>query len=457
MDFDDFLKECAQTFPFEKIEMISKKDPKTFEMLRLKLMRLTTVEHALYVEDFHYHLFFKNYLPNFKRLSSAFFGNGLKGQFKNVPAIICGAGPSLSDEMETLKKLENKALILAGGSAIGALSNHGILPHLALAIDPNEEEYFRLRSSQSFEVPLLYGNRMHPKVFDTFNGPCGYLHTLTGGASELWLEEKLGIPKEPLQEGFDLEGMSVTTLALQLAYAIGCNPVILVGVDLAFTGQQDYAEGVLDAKSQPFHQREKEVRISEKLLTRADRFGKPVYTLIKWVMESSSIASFAKKNTATTLINATSGGIGIKGIPYMPLQEIPMKSSKDLRGHIHQEIERLKFSFSAAQVTETLLELKRSLEEGRYFIENALEELRIVENTNQEVETGKIIFCQMELEDKIGYQCFFQDVDRRLKATIDRKCRTSSNMKWHYLYSKWMTFDHLTTFYLDIFKNNAQA
>ena len=460
----DFLRECAYDFPLEKIEIIPwgeefKQNKKHFSSLRLQLLRFTVVAYAEHIEDLHYHLFFKNLLPNYMRLSSAFFGNQLTKRFTNIPAIICGAGPSLSDSIAELKKLENKALIFAGGSTITALTKQGIIPHLALAIDPNLEEFFRLKHSLAFEVPFLYGNRLYPDVFTTCNGPHGYLHTQTGGASEAWIEHELHIPQKPLYEGFDTEAMSITTICLQLAYAMGCNPVILVGVDLAFTGNQSYAPGVL-AEARVFTDvHKKEMRSSERIVKRKDRKGRFVNTLVKWVMESASIGKFAKKNNGTTLINATSGGIGVKDIPYQPLEEIPFPSSFDLRGLIHQEIESTKFSFTDQDVKYVLQKIRLSLKKCLHFISEILVELARIEKEKRDPETGKIIFYQMEIESEEAYTCLLEQPLSRLKGTLLRKHRPTSwnatpeeknQVKWDYFQSKWAMADHMVTYYLDL-------
>ncbi|MBI3211935.1 MAG: DUF115 domain-containing protein, partial [Simkania negevensis] len=276
-----FLRECAKEFPSEKVEVIALESyarhfKKRFQKLRLGLLSASTIEHALFMESLHAHLFFRNLLPNFHLLPQAFLGNAFKGSFQGVPAIICGAGPSLGGAIEELRTLENKALILAGGSSITALSAKGILPHFSLAIDPNEEEYRRLKMASAFEVPLLYGHRVHPLVFSTANSPLGYLHTLSGGAVEIWLEKELGLQPSPLQAGFTIEAMSVTTLAIEFAATLGCNPIILVGVDLAFAGEKMYADGVFPSPSDSS-------TVSETRIRKKNREGKWVSTLVKWV------------------------------------------------------------------------------------------------------------------------------------------------------------------------------
>ena len=105
-----------------------------------------------------------------------------------MPAVVCGAGPSL----EELHMPENGALVLAGGSAIAALKT--IKPHLLFAIDPNEEEYRRLATHPHKEVPLVFGSRLERRVLAEHKGPRGYLVTGTGGYLESWLEQEAGIP-----------------------------------------------------------------------------------------------------------------------------------------------------------------------------------------------------------------------------------------------------------------------
>jgi len=455
-----FLEECARDFPVEKCELIAlasykKQFRSRFYRMRLKLHRRVTINHAVFIENLHYNLFFKNLLPNFKRYAGAFFGNHLKNQFQGVPAIICGAGPSLSKDIEKLRSIDNNALIIAGGSAITALSNHGVLPHFGVAIDPNVEEYHRLRASSAFEIPLLYVNRVHPNIFSTCNGPRGYLHTMTGGMAELWMEEKLGIEGELLKEGFGIEAMSVTTTCIQLACTLGCNPIILSGVDLAFTGKQSYVSGVIKEAALHLKEQKEEVSVSEKLLKRQDIHGQSIHTLVKWVMESSAIASFAKKNPQCTFINATAGGLGVKGVPNMRLDSIPLTRSFDLRGKIHSAIETHKLPTTKQEIETNLAALKASLQEAQSYIEVALSELKKVQGQNRDPETGRLIFAQMELEALDAYTCFLSDPEITFHQVLTRKFRPASwngqdhEMKWRFLRSKWLSFEQLINFYID--------
>lgn len=455
-----FLKECAESFPLENIGVFALPSYKTSRFYRLRLMlhRLTTIQHALYLENHYYNLFFKNLHPNFYRMETAFDGNALKGSFRGTPAIICGAGPSLENDLKTLNELDHKALIIAGGSAITALSSRGVRPHFGIALDPNFEEVKRFKEAAAFELPLLYASRLHPDVFQTCNGPHGYLHTQTGGAAERWLEEKLELDTPSLQEGFSIEALSVTTTAIELATTLGCNPIIFVGVDLAFTGGEAYTSGVVASSGAFLKERKKEVRTAERLLKRKDIYGNPIHTLVKWVMESSAISTFAKKNPHTSFINASSGGLGFKGIPNRSLEHIVMPPPQDLHGRVHHLIQSRPLPVSQGAVASHLASLKKSLKEAQSYTRIAFEELYKTQGTSQDPETGRLIFAQMELETLDAYTCFLQDPDRTFLPLLERKYRPTvwnqvdPHLKWHYLHSKWDAYHSLIDFYLNELK-----
>ena len=59
----------------------------------------------------------KNVFSNFLFNHSIKKAEDLFGKFHGIPAIICGAGPSLTRHIETLKNISDRALIFGGGSA----------------------------------------------------------------------------------------------------------------------------------------------------------------------------------------------------------------------------------------------------------------------------------------------------------------------------------------------------
>lgn len=396
IDFPE-IDALAEQFPFQRIEVIAPKS------LRLQILRKTALSHALHLDRVHGYQPFQNFLKNSKQLATSFYANALKGAFKNIPAVICGAGPSL--EISTLRGLENKALLIAGGSTLAALSSKGILPHFGMAVDPNLEEYRRLKNSFAFEVPLLYSTRVVPSTFQTCNGPFGYMRTGIGGVAELWLEEELGLLEPLIGENLSPESLSVTTICVAWAQFLGCNPILLNGIDLAYTNNQRYASGVTEAEM-GF---EPTSHALDQILKRKDRKGNPVFTAVRWVMESASLSAFAKSHPKVRIINTTDGGLGFKGIEYVPLAEATRDfKSLELRKQVHEKIQ------AAPMPHYTDEKVKEKIEELRLSLERVIEWLQILAGEKK----GSAALAEMEIKEEIATLYLFYDVAQVFKEDL---------------------------------------
>ncbi len=416
------LRECAKEFPTTRIEMrvlesyAKEKKKKRLASLRLKLFRLSGLVDTYFSEAIHSHIIHKNLFDNLKHLTTAFDACGLRGSFKGVPAILCGAGPSLKTSIGTLKTLQDSALIMAGGSTITALGNLGVTPHLALAIDPNAEELHRLQASVVQEVPFIYGHRLHPKVFNTFNAPLGFAPTNTAGVAEGWIQKELHLGESTIGEELGPEALSITTLGLAIAYAMGCDPIVMVGVDLAYTGLERYAPGIMeqqkiDPKTMVIPREQLET-----MLKRKDAKGQAIYTLVKWVMEADVFSRFAKKHRDVTFLRCGDGGLPMKGIPSMTIEEIASQyctKTIDLLGKLHQVVETSKLP----EVTEDKIDaLKLQLQESLKRIVGICQEI-IEEITRAKTQedlplfpTGKMMGLEMAFEEELAFSCLFETV-----------------------------------------------
>ncbi len=141
------------------------KESKYFHELKKEILQYSLISfYSIHDTMFSYKIF-KNFYSNLDKLKSSFLLNKFKNDFKNKACNNLGAGPSLNYSFDTLKRLQNKALLIAGGSAITCLSNMFILPHLGVIIDPNYEEYTRMKNSLSFEIPIIFSTRVNLGVF----------------------------------------------------------------------------------------------------------------------------------------------------------------------------------------------------------------------------------------------------------------------------------------------------
>ncbi|NGX38058.1 MAG: hypothetical protein K1000chlam2_01227 [Chlamydiae bacterium] len=399
---EDPIEVLAGQFPTDRLAIF---EGKSFDVLGLQ--RKSAALSALYSDVLYSHQIVENVLSNFQRLSMCF---DARGSFKNVPAIICGAGPSLEKSLSTLKNTGDQALIFAGGSAITALSKQGVRPHFAIALDPNEEEWDRLSQALYFEGPFLFAPRLHRNVFATANGPFGYLKTDTGGLVENWLEKQLGMDQEPVGPDLGSEAFSVTTLAISYAFALGCNPIILTGVDLAYSGGVRYAGGI-DADVSD----REDPRALEKVLSRHDIYGEKVETLLKWVMESECISAFAKNHPKVSFLNASEGGIGFKGIKNVTLSKsLKGTKTRDLSGEIHQWIQESPMELDQNQLSGLLVDLGNSLKRADALCVAILQELE------KKLSSGKLVLYQADLEEELAYGCLLEGIDSALDHLLIR-------------------------------------
>ncbi len=401
-------------FPVSRIEAAALPSKGRLKKWKEELFRKTAFAHSLHLDRLHGYQPFQNFARNLRRLPESFYANRLQGKFQNVPAIICGAGPSLSKAIPTLRTLGNKALLIAGGSTLAALSSQGINPHFGMAVDPNLEEYRRLKNSFAFEVPLLYSTRVFPAVFQTASGPFGYMRSGIGGVPEVWLEEELGLLDPMIGTDLSSDAISVTSICLAWAHFLGCNPILLSGVDLAYTSNQRYAPGVAD---EGVDLKEK-CAAADRIVKRKGHNGAPVYTAVRWLMESAAFSDFAKKHPETSFINTTEGGLGFKKIPYLPLdkavQSFPALETS-LRAKVALEIAVAPMPLNTAEVIQNkMAELETSL--GR--IVGHLEILA-------KEKPGSAALAEIELMDEMAYPYLFYDA----LAVIEKE-REAPEKKW---------------------------
>lgn len=423
--WDTLLEECAAEFSFDKIEVLASKAYEKlprYRKIKLSLLRKTVLWSSLTSETISGHLLHQNIIPNLRRLPRCSYINRWKEAWKGTPIIICGAGPSLQAIAGDLRQVQDRALIIACGSALSALAHMEIRPHLGIAIDPNGREFDCLKGCTYRDLPLLFGSRLYPKVFELFDGPFGYIRSGTGGPIESYVEEELGL-NDPFL-GYDLgrEALSVTTLALSLAHAWGCGPIIFAGVDLAYAREKHYAEGVPVAAKLNLEEK----RAGDQTVRRKGAQGHFVPTLIKWIMERDTIDNYAKNHPATTFINASPGGLGFKHIPYMSFQEISktyLQTSSDYNKKVRELMEQTKITVS--DVETILATLRSSLERC----------LALFQLLQQEKEgSGKSVLYQSDLETEIAYQLVLGASKRALERWGQKKDPLALEQeKWKFL------------------------
>jgi hypothetical protein len=201
---------------------------------------------------------------------------------QGVPAIIIGAGPSLEKNGHLLEAWQDKALLITAGSAIHSVKTR---PTLAVVLDPHES----IGKTAYPGVPFCLQGRTHPKTRACTSGEVLYFPD-SHFAFEPWLTEG-----EILNTGW-----TVGNGAVAIALKLGCNPIILVGMDYCYHGKQKYA---WKTKGGDMAQ-----------VPAIDAAGQNVLTQSDWLLAIHWMEEMAAAHPNVSFINATAQGMKIGGL-----------------------------------------------------------------------------------------------------------------------------------------------
>jgi len=161
----------------------------------------------------------------------------LRNRFLDMPAVVVGAGPSLDTQIESLRLIQSRALLIATDTAWRPLAIAGIEPHLVVALDPTAANGQHLRDVPAAALPWIVAEgSVDPDALATLTGRVAIFRVARHHPWP-WLQAS------GLDRGLLRAWGSVLTSSLDLALMCGCHPVALVGADLAFTGGRPYCRG----------------------------------------------------------------------------------------------------------------------------------------------------------------------------------------------------------------------
>jgi hypothetical protein len=287
-------------------------------------------------------------------------GASLFNQFRGCPAIVVAAGPSLDKDIELLQKVQSSALVLAGGSSIGALLQGGVIPHFTASVDPNPAQYSRMRQAEPFCLPLFYRSRALFEGLFLHKGPLLYLRGGDGYPIVDLVEKSLGVTGKTLDGGD-----SVSNLLIELAVSLGCDPIIMVGYDLAYTNGARYAKNVSESLRHG-----EEVAFTGatrgQLVEGEAQDGTSVTTEVKWVTESKWIERFCNDYPHVHLINTAEHGLKISGPEVSSFADAVSKyctPTRDIEGLVHLALqEGSKIPFSLPALSRAVFHLSKTME-----------------------------------------------------------------------------------------------
>ncbi len=156
----------------------------------------------------------------------------IAGKFAGKPAIIISAGPSLDKNVKWLASAKGKAVLICVDTALKTLLRNGITPDFLIALDALQLNYMHVAGERTEDICLVANPITFPQILKKHKGRI-LMMTFTDPMM-VWIEKSIG------EKGNAVTGGSVATAAFDFACKIGAAPVLLVGQDLAYTGNRAY-------------------------------------------------------------------------------------------------------------------------------------------------------------------------------------------------------------------------
>ncbi|MDP8244195.1 MAG: DUF115 domain-containing protein [Candidatus Hinthialibacter antarcticus] len=170
----------------------------------------------------------ENIIRNFPVMLKSPNVSTLRDLFAGKPCYIIGAGPSLDQDIESIKQIGVNAVIIAVDTAYKALCAAGTPPHIVVSTDPtalNAKHFEGVTDLGS--TTLVYSPSLYHEAAAQLQGT---KVTIPMTSSKL-----LATLPELSQGAADVKiGTNVGQTCFYLARYMGCAPIILIGLDFSF-------------------------------------------------------------------------------------------------------------------------------------------------------------------------------------------------------------------------------
>lgn len=299
-------------------------------------------------------LWFKNTVYNLVK-------SGRLVSIKNInmernTAVVCGAGPTLKDNIPFMKQNRRNLTIFASDTALIPLADSGIEPDVVVSLDGQHYsiEDFVVSSNSLFIFDILampsLRNIKSEKILTT--------HSYKDNSFPAWFFNKLSISPESINTGG-----TVSDYTLDIAVKSGFKRIILAGYDLSFPGN------ITHTNSSPYHKRL--IRQTDYYNTISDKFLKsislrnPFYAdsyrsdkvFTDFVMSNyrSYLEEYIRVFNDIEYLTLSDKAVSVNGVKYVSEDYV----LKDLKGKpVKIEVEEI---YSGAGGKEILNELLMSL------------------------------------------------------------------------------------------------
>lgn len=260
-------------------------------------------------------------------------------EFRGKGAILVASGPSLTDNIDFIKKAKDHMYVFCVGSALRALMKYDIHPDFVVSIDASLTNYEAHFKGLEYKGIAIFDTMTHHLIVENHQGPAlKMLSEMDGITGSLFPE---------MTRFISVASVAISTL--NLTHQLGFEEVYLIGQDLSFIDKKYYAEGITIHEG---------VRIEEELWVDSND-GRKVLT------SETLYAQIDSFNQLTNLIkdhikiyNVSAKGAKINHVPYIPSEKINyQRFEKNVSFNVNENITKVIGKEKAIDVIKNLYQI----------------------------------------------------------------------------------------------------
>ena len=281
---------------------------------------------------------------------TAYMLSDLYNQFIGQTALIVGAGPSLNENIDFIKKNRDKFVIFAVNKIVKYLLQNEIVPDFVVCMDAGnmdrtlgglESNFGRVNCIMDIRTDCSLIKKGFNKIFYTFSNTDPLVNKLQKYNPSLKAEEL---------------GGSATTMALVSAVKLGFSKVFFVGVDLAFKDNLVYSYG--ETMNRISQEQILVDNVQKNVVQVKSVTGGTVYTRDDYQVAIHHFETIIKELNYKEIYNLSSFGAHIEGVKPVRVEDVILVSSKSMS--------------NIANLQPFKMEIKDFIQEEFYHINNTI-------------------------------------------------------------------------------------
>ncbi len=384
-------------------------------------------------------MWLRNITQNTQKIIQASPCTILKNKGKNHPIVVIGAGPSLSFDLNFIKKHQQNFIIIALDTIYKTLLNHKIFPDILIVVDPqkiNSKYIENIKKEKKNDLIVIAEPAVCPKgirefknifMFDTIFPYYNYLTTFFGKKGSI-----------------DMGG-SVSTTAYEVLQLLSCKVATFTGLDLCYTKDayhisgtmyEDYWFSTIDYK-ETFEMKTFKL-LNYFNLAKTQTIDKQIgyvdakFTLFKNWFEKKLIDNQLK------LFNSSKSSVSINGLSYLPFTDFIKqyaKNSIDKKSFLKEliknnqpsidEVNKKNFLLSLQEVKKNISSYEKKVQEANQLCVKIIKKIKKKENYYKEKEkldkTDQLL--QQDFFEKKFINVAIQDIINKVKGEKEIKTK----------------------------------